>query len=61
MVPKPGQVVRLRGTDRCARVARVCWADGGVIVATGEAWKFRDLCPAPWWLRLLLRLGWPNV
>ena len=56
MVPKPGQVVRLRGTDRCAKVARVCWADGGIETATGEAWKFRDLTPAPWWLRLWLRL-----
>ena len=56
MVPKVGQTVRLRGTDRCAKVARVCWADGGIETATGEAWKFRDLAPAPWWLRLWLRL-----
>lgn len=56
MIPTVGQHVRLRDTNRCAKVARVCWADGGIETATGEAWKFRDLAPAPWWLRLWLRL-----
>lgn len=58
MIPRPGQYVRLRGTDRVARVARLVYADGGVVTATGEAWKFRDLTPAPWWLRLRLWLRW---
>ena len=61
MIPAVGQHVRLRGTNKVAKVTKIALADGVVVVATGEVWKLRNLSPAPWWLRLLLRLGWPNV